>query len=115
MIKIRNNPIDILLNVFERTFPRTANIIRSIEFAEVDEGFACTVFNEDGIRVYISSTIKDDAPITLEVATELLAHELAHAITGKDEEEHGVIWEAQFDKLNELYEQEAIRLSKSEE
>lgn len=114
MIKIRNNPIDILLNVFERTFPQTAQLIKCIEFAVVDEGFACTLFNEDGIRIYISPTIKDDAPITLEVATELLAHELAHAIAGA-EAEHGVVWEAQFDKLNELYEQEAMRLSEAKE
>lgn len=113
MIKIRNNPIDILLNVFERTFPTTAQLIRSIEFANIDGGFACTDF-DDGIRIYISPKIKDDAPITLEVATELLAHELAHAIAG-EEAGHGVIWEAQFDKLNELYEQEAMRLSKTKE
>lgn len=114
-MKIKNNPIDILLYVFEKAFPRTAEKIKTIKFAHIDEGFACTDFEDDGsINIYISPTIKDDAPITLEVATELLAHELAHAITGKDEEEHGVIWEAQFDKLNELYIAEATRIGEAD-
>lgn len=108
-MKIKNNPIDILLSIFEKTFPRTAEKIKTIEFAHIDEGFACTDFADDGsIRIYISPTIKDDEPITFEVATELLAHELAHAIAGKDEE-HNAVWEAQFDKLNELYVEEAIK------
>lgn len=107
-MKIRNNPIDILLAVFEKHFPKTAEQIKTIEFAHIDEGFACADFNKDGIRIFISPTIKDNAPITFEVATELLAHELAHAIAG-EEAGHGVIWEAQFDKLNELYIKEATK------
>lgn len=46
-----------------------------------------------------------------ETATELLAHELAHAVAGK-EAEHNVVWEEQFDKLNEFYAEEAIKRSK---
>lgn len=79
-MKIRNNPIDILLSVFEKYFPKTAEKIHTIEFAVIDKGFACTDFADDGsISIYMSPTIKDNAPITFEVATELLAHELAHA------------------------------------
>lgn len=108
-MKIKNNPIDILLAVFEKTFPKTAEKIKTIKFANIDEGFACTDFEDDGsISIYISPTIKDEQPITFEVATELLAHELAHAISGKDEE-HNAVWEAQFDKLNELYIEEAVK------
>lgn len=108
-MEIRNNPIDILLYAFEKCFPKTAEKIKTIEFAVIDEGFACTDFADDGsISIYISPTIKNDEPITFEVATELLAHELAHAIAGK-EAEHNAVWEAQFDKLNELYENEAIK------
>ena len=111
-MKIKNNPIDILLAVFEKNFPKTAEKVKTIEFACVDEGFACTDFADDGsISIYISPIIKNDEPITFEVATELLAHELAHAIAGKDEE-HNAVWEAQFDKLNELYVEEATKRSK---
>lgn len=110
MLKIKNNPIDILLNVFEKNYSETANKIKEISFNYLEEGYACTVFNDNGIYIYISPVIENnDIPISFEIATELLAHELSHAICG-DKEEHGKIWEKTFDDLNLLYEQEAKKI-----
>ena len=104
MLKIRNNPIDILLSICECNYKETADKIQEIAFAQVEEGYAVTVFSDDGIYIYISSFIGEekDEPITFEVATELLAHELAHAICGENEG-HGKLWENTFDRLNKLY------------
>lgn len=112
-MKIKNNPIDILLSIFEQNYPDIAEHIKTIEFAIVEDGFAVTVFNDDGIRIYISPVIKNEEPITFEVATELLAHELAHAIAG-EEAEHGEEWEKTFDKLNNLYANAAMRICEVE-
>lgn len=111
MMKIKNNPIDILLAVFEKNFPKTAEKIKTIEFAIIEDGaFGVTQFNDDGsIEICISPYKKRKHKMDFETATELLAHELAHAIAG-EEAEHNAVWEAQFDKLNELYIAEATRI-----
>ena len=101
-MKIKNNPIDILLTVFEKNYSETAKQIKEISFAKVDKGYACTVFSDDGIYIYISPIIKYKKPITFEIATELLAHELAHAICGENAE-HNEKWEQAFERLNELF------------
>lgn len=113
-MKIKNNPIDILLYVFEQNYSDTAKKIKSIQFAYIEEGFAVTVFNDEGIYIYISPVIKDEQPITFEVATELLAHELAHAIVG-EKAEHGEEWEKTFDKLNQLYDEAAMKICEVKE
>lgn len=112
-MKINNNPIDILLAVFEENFPKTAEKIKTVAFAMIEDGaFGVTQFNDDGsIEIYISPYKKRKQKMDFETATELLAHELAHAIAGK-EAEHNAVWEAQFDKLNELYAEEVIKRSK---
>lgn len=115
MLKIKNNPIDILLNVFEKNYSETADIIKEISFNYLEEGYACTVFNDKGIYIYISPVIENnEIPILFEIATELLAHELAHAICGENEE-HGEIWEKTFDNLNLLYEKDAKKIMEEED
>lgn len=107
-MKIVNNPIDLLLSGFEKEYPDAAKKINKIAFGEVDEGFAMTVFDDDGgANIILSPTIKDGAEITFLIATELLAHELAHIIAGA-EAEHGEVWEKHFDRLYELYMIEAV-------
>ena len=102
-MKIINNPIDLLLAGFEKEYPETAKKINRIAFGEVDNGFAMTTFDDDGgAEIILSPTIKDGAEITILVATELLAHELAHIIAGADAE-HGEEWEKHCDRLFELY------------
>ena len=102
-MKIINNPIDLLLAGFEKEYPDAAKKINRIAFGEVDNGFAMTTFDDDGrADITLSTTIRDGAEITFLVATELLAHELAHIIAGA-EAEHGEEWEKHCDRLFELY------------
>lgn len=101
-MRIINNPIDLLLSAFEKEYPEAARKIDVIAFGEVDEGFAETVFSDDGrADIILSAKVKNDAEITFSIATELLAHELAHVIAGA-EAEHGEEWEKHFDRLFEL-------------
>ena len=101
-MKIINNPIDLLLSVFEKEYPNEAKKITKIVFGKVDKGFAATVWNDDGINIVISPKIKRGKDITFTVATELLAHELAHVVAGY-EAGHNDLWEKHFYRLYELY------------
>ena len=101
-MKIINNPIDILFSVFEKEYPNEAKKINKIVFGKVDKGFGATIFNDDGIDIVISPTLRKGKDITFTVATELLAHELAHVIAGY-EAGHGELWEKHFERLFELY------------
>lgn len=104
MLKIQNNPIDILFEVFEENYAETAKKISTIEFAMIEDGaFGVTQFNDDGsIEIYISPYKKKKQKMDFETATELLAHEFAHAIAGQ-EAEHNEAWKQAFDDLNKLY------------
>lgn len=113
-MKITNNQIDILLDVFEKEYPETAKNIKSIQFAKVKKVFAVTYFSPNGeINIFISDKMRFGSPMTIETATELLAHELAHAIVGESEK-HGEKWEKQFSELLELYVTEASKRVASE-
>ena len=102
-MKIVNNPIDLLLSAFEKEYPDAAKKINIIAFGEVNEGFAVTVFSDDGrADIILSTEVENGAEITFSIATELLAHELAHVIAGA-EAEHGEEWEKHFDRLFELF------------
>lgn len=102
-MKIENNPIDRLLLIFEKEYPNQAKNISRLYFGKVDKGFACTLWNDDGISIVISPIIKKKKDITFVVATELLAHELAHVVAGYDAG-HNEEWEKHFYRLFELYE-----------
>jgi hypothetical protein len=108
MLKIYNNPIDILLQCFEENYPETAKQIKKISFGKLNKGFGFTQFSEDGIEIVLSTKMKMNKPITIEVVTEILAHDLAHALEPDDG--HGKKWEAAFDKLHYLYYQKAREL-----
>jgi len=107
MIRIKNNPIDIMLEVFDSYYPDKALKIKEISFADLKTGYAKTVFANDEIYIYISPIVKKSKPITFEIATELLAHELAHVICPNEDNPHNEEWEQAFDKLNELYNKKA--------
>lgn len=103
MLKIKNNPIDILFEVVEENYPQITKKISTIGFALIEKAFGVTQFNDDGsIEIYISIYKKRKQKMDFETATELLAHELAHAISGI-EAEHNEEWERVFDELNKLY------------
>lgn len=104
-LELRGNPIDIIFCIMEKYYPETVEKIKVIGFADIDieKGFGVTQFNDDGsIEIYISPCKKDYENMDFETATELLAHEFAHAIVGI-KEEHNEKWENTFARLNDLY------------
>lgn len=108
-MRIRNNPIDKLLNVFESNYGDIAKRITKIQFVyKIGRHiYGECVFNDDGtIKINIAIIGKRNKPIGVEDITELLAHELAHAICGI-EAEHSKAWEETFDRLHQLYIEES--------
>lgn len=119
MLKITNNPIDILLQVFEEEYPAQAKLIKDISIGEIineqdKPAYASTEFREDGIYITISHVLKNNAKLDFETATELLAHELSHIVAGI-KNGHNQKWEECFNKLQELYTNKAINIINSEE
>lgn len=107
MLKIENNPIDILIEVVEENYPEITKKIKTIGFALIEKAFGVTQFNDDGsIEIYISIYKKRKQKMDFETATELLAHEFAHAISGI-EAEHNEEWQKCFSELNRLYYEKA--------
>ena len=108
-MRIANNPIDKILDVFEKNYEETARRIAKIQFVYKigHHIYGECVFNDDGtIQINIAIIGKRNRPIGVEDITELLAHELAHAICGI-EAEHGQVWEDTFERLRQLYIEEA--------
>jgi hypothetical protein len=97
MLKIINNAIEIVLQAANELHP---NLEADIQFAPVEEGYACTTFPDDGGRPLIDIGLH--API--EAVPELIAHEIAHVVAGKDAE-HGDKWDCEFGKIQKKYEE----------
>lgn len=102
MLKIKNNPIDVLLEIFEENYPNESKQINQIMFADFKgKNLAVTQFYENAMAdIYIKAhrgIFKK--PMALEQITELLAHELAHIIVGI-ENEHNDKWENAFEDLH---------------
>ena len=86
-LKLIGNPIDILFEIIEEEYPKIAERISKIGFAVLQDAFGVTQFNDDGsIEIYISPKKKGNRKMDFETATELLAHEFAHAIVGIEQE-----------------------------
>ena len=101
MLKIINNPIDLVFEAFEELYPNfKAHIqfdpdLRGLEYEEC--GF-CT-FDNNEIYIGISTSIP------FEAMAETLGHELAHAIIWKDYkgDGHTKEWEDVFNQIFEKY------------
>lgn len=92
-----NNPIDDLIQAVhdEYRLLRCA-IYFDPELYENEKAYGYTQFDGDKIIIAL------DAGVPYKDLLEVLAHELAHAIAGKDSE-HNDEWERIFDKIYELY------------
>ena len=116
-MKIANDPISIMLDIFEENYEEVAKKISGIYYYPKKMGrkvYAQTTFNDDGtIRIDIATIGKKKRPIGIEDTTELLAHELAHAICGLDAG-HGKEWQDTFERLHTLYCLKVMGVSLSE-
>ena len=96
-----NDPTAIVALAFKKLYPGVeyyAQYNVSIEDDDGEPAYGLTIFpKDDGIPEVLISA---EAPIS--AAAELLAHELAHVVAGKNAE-HGPEWEAVFDAIHEEY------------
>ena len=100
-IKIVNNPFDLVIEATHNLYPHLNCKIQfnpELRGKEFGECGTCTVVDNE-ILIDISTNIPFDAMI------EIIAHELAHAVVGKtnDENKHSKEWEDIFDKIFEKY------------
>lgn len=95
MFKINNNAIDIVLEAASKLYPETK---ADIWFGEIDEGYGCTTFPDDGGIPQIIISIKTP----LEGIPEIIAHEIAHVIAGVNAE-HNIEWDKIFTRIQDKY------------
>lgn len=98
---IENNPIDITLEAVSILYPDLKCRIQfnpELRGMEHGECGSC-VFEDDGIYIDISTEIPFIA------ISEIIAHEIAHAVTGKNVEGDGHTkeWEAEFENILKKY------------
>lgn len=94
-----NHPGDLIGIVIKATKNLYGDLDCRIKYVEkLDEGHGAAFFPDDGsqAQVYIS------AQLPLIGAVEVMAHELAHVVAGKDED-HGPKWQEAFNQINGEY------------
>lgn len=97
---IKNSPFEMLDIAFKRLFPD----VKYKVYFEVE------LEDESGETVYGFTNFEDNGEITILVdgnlsvynATEIFAHELAHAAVG-EEHDHDEVWEKAFSDLHDEY------------
>lgn len=111
MINIINDPIRLTLEVFEENYYNVAKNIKEIRFCELEKNvYGACIFEENDISIYISIKQKRNKPMTIENSTEILAHELAHAVCGINNLSHNEEWLECFKNIHMLYEKKAKEL-----
>lgn len=98
----KNDPFSTVYQAFERLFPeKTCEIWWGLPDNETDgePAYGATIFPDDGSspQVFVSP----DYPVSQQV--EILAHELAHVVAGKDHE-HDETWDKAFEQIHNEYE-----------
>lgn len=97
-----NNPFEILTEIIKENYPQVdCDIYIGQQMTDGKETFGCTLFPDDDTERIV---IEIHYSLSLENATEILAHELAHVIAGK-EAGHEYKWEKTFDDINLLFQE----------
>lgn len=98
---IKNSPFDILAEAFKKLYPNIEyEAFFETQIREGEDGskaYGMTDFGDDG-----SIVIFVDADLSILNATEIFAHELAHAAVGL-EHGHDEKWEKVFDSIFKEY------------
>lgn len=104
-LRFINNPIEILFEIVNEKYPGTdCDIIIGMQMTDGKETLGCTLFPDDPNERVV---IEINPTLSLENATEILAHELAHVIAGK-EADHNEQWDAVFADLHERFQVKMI-------
>lgn len=98
MLEIANDPFKVILRAVQELWSGLKTDIQWNHTLDMDKKeYGCTTFPDDG-----STPLIDLNPeLTVLVAVEILAHELAHVATPGDE--HGVDWEEAFSAIHEKF------------
>ena len=108
----KNSPFEILNIAFKRLFPNVkynAYLESNIEqYSDGDTIYGMTNFDSNG-----EITILIDSCLSINNATEIFAHELAHAGVGH-KHEHDEVWKKAFDDLFNEYNKIGSELFSSE-
>ncbi len=102
-----NDPFRILKEIIADDYPEVeCEVYIGEQFVDGKETFGCTIFpEEEGEKI----TVEIHYSLSIENATEVLAHELAHVIAGQ-EAEHNEEWEKAFTDLNNKFTDKLISL-----
>lgn len=103
MIKIANNPMDILSQAINNLYPDKIFkiVIRGVlKDEDGNEVFGITYLDGELCKIEIS------AQLSIFNFTEIVAHEIAHVVAGDtkdDDTGHGKKWEKEFDRIYKEY------------
>ena len=96
----KNSPFEMLDIAFKRLFPNVEyKAYFDVEVKDENGEYACglTDFKDDGEIIILV-----DGNLSVYNATEIFAHELAHAAVG-EEHDHDEVWEKAFSDLHDEY------------
>ena len=107
----KDNPLSIMVDIFNENFcvdMQGREIEVEICFSSGMDFKGCTWFDDDG-KPYI---IDIEANQSMAQILDVLAHELAHVVTGcyDDEHYHSQEWQIVYDTLHDLYNDKANEL-----
>lgn len=101
-IHASHNPLSMVIEAANDLWPDISAKVVWVSGIDPGEGgeeaYGRTTYPDDGSEPIIDIR----ADLTVEVACEILAHEIAHVKAGADEE-HGPEWERAFDQLHNAY------------
>lgn len=101
-MKFINNPFDTLMEIMKEHYPNAkCDIYIGQSMTDGKENLGCTLFPEEHLSGDVP-VVEIHFSLSLENATEILAHELAHVIVGY-EGDHGEEWERVFSHIHEEF------------
>lgn len=103
MIEIKNNVFELIIRIAKELYPQVKADIWFAPLEVTEEGFkpyGCTSFPDDGSTPVIEIGLH--TPI--EAAPEIIAHEIAHVVAGKDAK-HGKKWRKAFNAIHARWEE----------
>lgn len=100
MITIINNPVQEMLDICN-TYNQNCSISFVYGLYEKEKGYAVTIFPKEE-ESYFPPQIFIDVTVPYIDIIELIAHEFAHIIAGKDQK-HNKKWENVFNELNQKF------------
>lgn len=105
MLRILNNPIDVVLIVMEHKYPEFAERIDKIAISILENNMSYQIFlnNDDNFSIFINPRNKDGSTADIEEISERLARALSNIVSGEDR--NGTEYQRVYEELEEGYEE----------